>query len=197
MYKDNMLKPALIAGVAAGVASAIPPINFLNCACCLLIIGGGLLASYLYIKDAPYMVSSGEGALVGLLAGLVSAITVTLVRIPISLLIGAAGTAAVSHILSRPEIAPEMRRVFERLMSPEITIIRIFIRLIFSLFLYGLFSALGGLLGVKFFERRSGEVGPYSPQRPSYTPPMGGSPPPPSPAPPTSSSEPDPPPPSA
>ena len=33
----TMLKPALIAGAAFGVAGAIPVLNWINCACCALI----------------------------------------------------------------------------------------------------------------------------------------------------------------
>jgi len=44
----SMLKPALISGVAFGVAGAIPVINWINCACCALIIGCGFLSAFLY-----------------------------------------------------------------------------------------------------------------------------------------------------
>ncbi len=42
----SMLKPALISGAAFGVAGAIPVINWLNCACCALIIGAGSSAHF-------------------------------------------------------------------------------------------------------------------------------------------------------
>ena len=44
----SMLKPALISGVAFGVAGSIPVINWINCACCALIIGCGFFAAFLY-----------------------------------------------------------------------------------------------------------------------------------------------------
>ena len=70
----SMLKPALISGAAFGVAGAIPVINWINCACCALIIGCGFLAAFLYSKDcqragSPF--SAGNGATVGLVSGLV------------------------------------------------------------------------------------------------------------------------------
>ena len=42
----SMLKPALISGVAFGVAGAIPVVNWINCACCALIIGCGFFAAF-------------------------------------------------------------------------------------------------------------------------------------------------------
>jgi len=70
----SMLKPALISGVAFGVAGAIPVINWINCACCALIIGCGFFAAYLYSKDsrsAGVPFQPGNGATVGLVSGLV------------------------------------------------------------------------------------------------------------------------------
>src|SRR5712692_5683048 len=95
MNFDRMMKPALIGGVAAGVVSQIPILgNLLNCFCCALLIGGGVLASYLYIKDSSTPVSSGEGAMLGLMAGVFGAITSTLISVPISLMVGASAMAA-------------------------------------------------------------------------------------------------------
>ncbi len=48
----SMLKPALISGVAFGVAGSIPVVNWINCACCALIIGCGFFAAFLYSKDS-------------------------------------------------------------------------------------------------------------------------------------------------
>ena len=51
----NYLKPSLIAGAAFGAASGIPLLNCANLACCALAIGGGFLASYLWLKQAGPM----------------------------------------------------------------------------------------------------------------------------------------------
>jgi hypothetical protein len=40
------LQPALFGGLFIGVLSALPIINIANC-CCLWVIGGGVLATYL------------------------------------------------------------------------------------------------------------------------------------------------------
>jgi hypothetical protein len=70
----SMLKPALISGVAFGVAGAIPFVSALNCFCCALVIGSGMLASFLYSKEsraAGFAFRPGNGATVGLVTGLI------------------------------------------------------------------------------------------------------------------------------
>ena len=70
----SMLKPALISGVAFGVAGAIPVINWINCACCALIVGCGFCAAFLYSKEcrtAGFAFRPGNGATVGLVSGLI------------------------------------------------------------------------------------------------------------------------------
>lgn len=69
----GMLKAAAIGGGAMGLVAGLPLLGMLNCACCSLVIGAGFLASYLYSRDciaagAPFR--AGQGAWVGLIAGL-------------------------------------------------------------------------------------------------------------------------------
>ena len=61
--KPGMFVPALIGGAVAGVLSGLP---FFNCLCCIWIIGGAMLASYLLSKDSPVSLSAGDGAIVGI-----------------------------------------------------------------------------------------------------------------------------------
>ena len=82
---NNKLKPALIGGVLLGLLSAIPVVNLVNVCCCLWALIGGLLASYLYIKNSPVPASAGDGAILGALAGLVGAVIVVVIGIPIRL----------------------------------------------------------------------------------------------------------------
>ena len=77
--KPSMLVPALVGGAVAGVLSAVP---FLNCLCCLWIIGGAVLAAYLLAKDSPVAMTAGDGAIVGIFTGIVAAIVDTVVSIP-------------------------------------------------------------------------------------------------------------------
>ena len=80
---QSKLKPALIGGAALGVASSVPILNLANCACCALVIGGGVLASYFYMKDAPPAAGPayGDALLLGLLTGVFGAVTSSVLSI--------------------------------------------------------------------------------------------------------------------
>ena len=56
--RPSMFVPALIGGRVAGVLSAIP---FINCLCCLWIIGGAMLAAHLLAKDSVVPLNAGDG----------------------------------------------------------------------------------------------------------------------------------------
>ena len=73
-----MFVPALIGGVVAGVLSGIP---LLNCLCCLWIIGGAMLSSYLLAKNSPVALSAGDGAIVGAFSGIIAAVVVAILLI--------------------------------------------------------------------------------------------------------------------
>ena len=82
----DKLKPALIGGVVVGLLSALPILNY---CCCIWAIGGGVLATFLYIKSSPVPVRPGDGAMIGALAGVVGAIIYLIIGLPIALLYGA------------------------------------------------------------------------------------------------------------
>src|SRR5919205_431635 len=83
----NKLKPALLGGLIVGLLSAIP---FVNYCCCIWGIGGGLVAGLLYIKGSPVPVPTGDGAIVGALAGVVGAVIYLIIGLPIAFMFGAA-----------------------------------------------------------------------------------------------------------
>jgi hypothetical protein len=66
------MQPALLGGLFIGVLSALPIVQLCNC-CCLWIVGGGALASYLQQQSQPAPLTVTAGARVGLIAGLVGA----------------------------------------------------------------------------------------------------------------------------
>ena len=68
---NNKLKAALIGGVIVGLPSAIPVLNY---CCCIWGIGGGVVAGLLYIKGSQTRVPTGDGAIVGGLAGVVGGV---------------------------------------------------------------------------------------------------------------------------
>lgn len=144
---NNKVKPALLGGLIVGVLSAIPLVQY---CCCIWAIGGGLLASVLYIKGSQIPVGAGDGALVGGLAGVFGAIIYLIIGLPITFLL--VGTQALEEQLSRSGLALPLTGAVLVLGGFAIG----------SLCLIVL-AVLGGLLAVPIFEKRKGQSVPPPP----------------------------------
>ena len=161
---NNKLKPALIGGVLLGLLSAIPFVNWVNICCCLWAIVGGLIASYLYVKNSATPVNAGDGALVGALAGGIGAAIYVVVGIPLSIVTGAAVRNIMINLLAslNPEQASLIRTQMEA--QGESIASAIIFGLIGAVVLI-VFSVIGGLIGIPLFEKRKGG-GPVPPPPP-------------------------------
>jgi hypothetical protein len=145
------LQPAVFGGLFIGVLSALPIINFANC-CCLWVIGGGVLATYLMQQNHPYPVSAADGALVGLLAGLFGGVLGALLSIPVQMMMGPMQQRMLERILSsNPDIPEETRSMLEHMSGGAAAVA---FKLVFSVFIGLVFGMLGGLLGVALFKKK-------------------------------------------
>jgi len=159
---NNKLKPALIGGVLLGLLSAIPVVNLVNVCCCLWALIGGLLASYLYIKNSPVPASAGDGAILGALAGLVGAVIVVVIGIPISILAGGITRELLIRLIEN--VNPGQAEAIRIQMEAGSTIPGAILNGIVLAVLLVIFSTIGGLLGVPIFEKRKGSIPPPPPQ---------------------------------
>ena len=183
-----MLQPALLGGLAIGVLSALPVINLANCCCAWILFGGGL-AAYLMQQQRPTPISVGDGALVGLLAGIIGAFVWTLVSIPLQAVLIPLQTSIIERAMSTAsDMPPEAREFLEALGGGPAMGVAAVVGLFISLFVCGLFAMIGGLFGALIF--RKNEPPPPPPPMPAptfmpatFTPP----PPPPLPSPPPDS----------
>lgn len=143
----SKLKPALLGGLIVGILSAIP---FLNYCCCLWSIGGGLLAGMLYINGSPNRVTTGDGAIVGALAGLVGGVIYLIIGLPIALLYsGAAMEEAFRNSGVQMPLSGTLLLIVGSLIAAVCLIA---------------FATVGGLLAVPIFEKRKeGAVPPPPP----------------------------------
>lgn len=159
---NNKLKPALIGGVLLGLLSVIPFVSALNVCCCLWAILGGMLASYLYVKNSPVPANTGDGAILGALAGLIGAVISIILGIPISFAMGPTMRNLLLSLAERmdPQQADLMRRQLE--MSGE-SIVGVIVNAIILAVLLFIFSVIGGLIGVGLFEKRKGNPMPPPP----------------------------------
>lgn len=92
---DNKMKAAIIGGAVAGVLSAVLGIVPILGMCCFLwALLGGFLAVFMYTKGAPGPMTPGDGAKLGLRAGIVAAIVYIIISLPLTLLFGGAAIAS-------------------------------------------------------------------------------------------------------
>jgi hypothetical protein len=160
-------QPALLGGLAIGVLSALPVINLANC-CCAWILFGGALAAYLMQQHDPEPIQIGDGATVGLMAGVIGAFVWLIVSIPITAAMVPLQSRMAQRVLrDASNMAPELRAVFENMSAgPAIGIGLVFFFFI-MLFVSTLFGMLGGLFGALMFRKAPPAVVP--PPIPPYT----------------------------
>jgi large-conductance mechanosensitive channel len=160
------VQPALIGGLFIGVLSALPIVNFANC-CCLWVIGGGIITAYLMQNASATAITIGDGALGGLIAGIVGAIIDTILSIPIRLLMGPMQMQLWQRWMESATDVPDSLRVF---MEPGVTGFGILISIIVSFMLMlvigAIFATIGGMVGAAIFNRNKPTVVPAPPPPP-------------------------------
>ena len=159
MNRASYAQPALIGGLVMGVLSVLPIINLGNCFCCMWVIGGGVVAAYVLQQNQSAPITAGDGALVGLLAGVIGAVVQTLADIPISFLVGPFQKKMVEQILERAgDIPPAFRDLLENYGRGGSLVFVILARIASMMFLMcvgAVFSTLGGLLGTAIFKKQT------------------------------------------
>jgi hypothetical protein len=183
MNREGMLKPAVVGGVLLGILSSLPVISRFNCVCCAWVIGGGVLAAYLYVKDSAAAVTLGRGAALGLLAGLIGTAVIAVFSIPLYLIAAKGGLGLEEQLKQAmdqiPSFPRESREMLTALFAREGFLVVFYaMGLLFLLVTNCVMAALGGTLGVALFEKRSSGSAKSGP--PTYEPPAS-IPPPPSP----------------
>ena len=143
-----------------GVLSALPIVAAGNLCCCLWVVSGGATAAYLLQQNQATPIEPGDGALVGLLAGLTGALVQFFVAIPIGILVAPMERAMLQRVI---EIAgtmpPEMRDAIDRYSNADaqlgiaLVILKHVVSLMVWLFVGAIFSTLGGLLGAMMFRK--------------------------------------------
>ena len=148
-----------------GVLSALPLISAGNFCCCLWVVSGGVVAAYLLQENQASPITAADGALVGLLAGLLGAVFFLVLSIPISMVMAPVERAMVQRILERwPDLPIEMRDA----MNTVGTGVRVGASFVMMLCAGAFFSTLGGLLGVAMFQKPSSGIIDVTPPPPSH-----------------------------
>jgi hypothetical protein len=166
--RPGLAKPVLISGVIFGIVAGIPFVGALNCLCCSWVIIAGLVSAYLYSrasKKAGTIFGPGEGALTGVLAGLVYApvntVMFALVNVATGLL-----QQQLEQVAQQAD--PNARQVIDRIADAGFVVVLVY--LLLMLVLGALFGALGGLIGgliFRFTPPAEGQQPPMATQPPS------------------------------
>jgi hypothetical protein len=172
--KPSKLQPAIAGGLVGGLLTAIPGINFVNACCCLWIVLGGMIAARMLIKRSPVLpITSGEGATVGALAGLVGAMIYMVIGVPLGLLVQPIMFDFIRQFgeSSGDPVAREtIRKMVEEFQNQSVgqKLIGAIVYGIFYAVIIIAFSCVGGIIGVAFFEKRKMQPPPMG--GPGYPP---------------------------
>jgi hypothetical protein len=169
--RPEYLRPALIAGAFAGLLSGLPFIGAGNCICCLWIVGGAVMAAKLLAAATPALLTSGDGAVVGSLTGIVAAVVDAIVSIPLrSFNLGLA-----RRLLDKAaELGGQMPSGLDEFLngsSGVLTLGWFLLGLFISAAAFAFVGALGGIIGVSLFGKKA--LPPASPPAPAAPQPPG------------------------
>jgi hypothetical protein len=152
----NFLRPAITGGLFLGVLSTVPIINF---GCCLWILGGGGLATFLVNKQRPGGLKYGDGALAGVSSGLVGTIVSALINIPLQMVMYTPAAAAEMREQFTKwsidfNLPPDFVKQMEPMLTPGFSLARLLMGAISFSVVGGLFAMIGGILAVALLNRR-------------------------------------------
>jgi hypothetical protein len=144
------LQPALLGGLFIGVMSALPVVSAGNCCCCLWVLAGGALAVYLSQQNQGHALTSGEGALLGLMAGVIGGIVGGVLSLIVSMAFGPIMQEWINRAMeANQDMPPELRDAFSKFGMGGFALIGALINLV----VYSVFGLLGGLIGVAIFKK--------------------------------------------
>jgi hypothetical protein len=156
MQRQPILMPAAWGGLVIGILSALPLVGAFNLCCCMWVITGGMLASYVLQSNTSAPITAGDGAVVGLLAGLLGAVVYAVVSLPLSLLLGPMQQRVLTRMVeSIRDVPPELRDAFSNLGGTGVTAIGVILGFVMMLFVGAIFATVGGLLGAVFFKNKA------------------------------------------
>jgi hypothetical protein len=168
---NDKLQPVLIGGVVLGVLSGIPFVNLGNMCCCAWAVLGGFIAAYLYIKRSPTPVRIGEGALLGVMAGLIGTLIAWVIGIPLNLIIGDQLTPLIVSMFESidPRQGEILRQQIEQAQNKPFIekLPEMILGMAVGLAFYAAFSTAGGMIGTAIFEKRA-SVPDVPPPPPTY-----------------------------
>jgi hypothetical protein len=146
--RPSLFTPALIGGVVAGTLSSLP---LFNCLCCIWIIGGAMLAAFLLVKDSSDVLTAGDGAIVGILTGIIAAVVHSFIDIPLRPFIKGFFQNMMKWVAEYTEETPSG---WQGWFGGELSAFGFFLKLMASAVFFSILGALGGILGISLFRKK-------------------------------------------
>jgi hypothetical protein len=146
------LQPAFFGGLFMGVLSALPLVSAGNVCCCLWVVAGGLLSTYLLQQNRADAITAADGAIVGLLAGVIGTVIQFLIAVPVSWMVGPLEQQVLERLremagpntpMPRPSPIGTVGVALFRLMAFVITLV-----------IGSIVSTLAGVVGAAIFAKR-------------------------------------------
>lgn len=142
-----MLLASLLGGLFIGVLSALPIVSVGNC-CCLWVVGGGFLASYVRAQNDPRAMTIGRGAAAGFGAGLAGAVIWLVVSLALASLLEPFERRLLGDVVGvARDVSPDVRSWIESISAGFKYVV------VFGLLLVvgTPMATLGGVLGGAYF----------------------------------------------
>ena len=146
-------QPSLLGGLFIGIVSALPIVGALNYCCCLWVVTGGLLTTWLQQQGRTDALDTAEAALGGLLSGLIGAVIYVVFHALLFSMSGDSFEAALRTMVEQyPQMPADLR---DRMLGMGTGRNMILIMTAVTLPLYAVFGMLGALLGLALFRKPS------------------------------------------
>jgi len=157
-HKPEYLTPALISGAVAGVLCGIP---FVNCLCCLWIIGGAVLAAHLLARGSTVALTAGDGAIVGALTGIAAAVVERIVSLPLR----AINLSVYQRLMERlaqfaDQVPSQWQEWMQRSTTGQFSLAMFLVGLFISAALFAVLGVLGGVIGASLFGKKPAQTPP-------------------------------------
>ncbi|MCX7877423.1 MAG: DUF4199 family protein [Ignavibacteria bacterium] len=162
MITPNKLNAVLLSSFVMLILSLIPFLNLINLICCAGIIIGGASGTLYYARQCKatgYPLNNGDGVMIGILGGIISAVIYVIVS---TLLIMFTNSNPVEMVYKFTEeygieIPPEseklLKQVYEEYQQKGFSFMMLGVELFIRVISHTLFGAIGGLLVASFFNR--------------------------------------------
>ncbi|MBP1637074.1 MAG: hypothetical protein H6Q10_3648, partial [Acidobacteria bacterium] len=152
---SSKMQPALFGGLVLGVLSALPVVSVGNLCCCMWLIAGGVVAAYVLQANQPTPITTGDGAVAGLLAGLVGSVVYLVISVPVSMMMGPLQNRWVEGLLERGGEMPDaVRPALEAMRQGGLTVAGLVFGFFVMLVLGVVFSTAGGAIGAALFRKK-------------------------------------------